>query len=530
MREVAGGVEVTDGSGTTTSFDAVVIATHPAHALAMLESPTALQRELLSACPTAATRRCSTPMPRCCRTPPPPGRRGTSCPRRPAQPAARVTVTYDLTRLQRLPTDTHYLVTLGGEDLVDPATVIDRMEYEHPLYTPESVAAVRRLPEINTDRIAFAGAYHGWGFHEDGARSGLAAATHLGLPWTRTTHASSPSPDASRRRSATPVVRRCARTFEHSSTFWLVDLDDLPDHGRLASFEARDHLGVARATTLRTTSRRCSADNGVSLGAGDAPGTILMAAHPRSLGHSFNPISVFWCFDDAGEPGRRSSSRCTTPTATATPTSSTPTSRAAPAPTRRCTSRPSTAWTARTTSPCPLPTDRLAHRGHPARPRRRQVRPLQRQPHRRPQRRPGPQDPRRSTARQRADPSTRHLAVGTPTADPSAAHPPTGGGPMTLEKNHLPTESPDTRQDTFLDQRRRRSSISPHSSRSSAARAPPSPRPSPAASSAPPSSRLAVTVVEEPTDRGRAHARARAARPCACTVPTSSTPAWVATD
>ena len=87
-------------------------------------------------------------------------------------PPAPATITYDLTRLQRLPTETRYLVTLGGEDLVDPATVIDRMEYEHPLYNPISVAAQRRLPEINTDRIAFAGAYHGWGFHEDGARSG----------------------------------------------------------------------------------------------------------------------------------------------------------------------------------------------------------------------------------------------------------------------------------------------------------------------------------------------------------------------
>ena len=94
-----------------------------------------------------------------------------------------VMVTYDLTRLQRLPTDTHYLVTLGGEDLVDPATVIDRMEYEHPLYTPESVAASRRLPVINTERIAFAGAYHGWGFHEDGCRSGVAAAEALGATW-----------------------------------------------------------------------------------------------------------------------------------------------------------------------------------------------------------------------------------------------------------------------------------------------------------------------------------------------------------
>ena len=57
-----------------------------------------------------------------------------------------MTVTYDLTRLQRLDTESHYLVTLGGEDLVDPATVIDRMDYEHPLYNPASVAAQRRLP------------------------------------------------------------------------------------------------------------------------------------------------------------------------------------------------------------------------------------------------------------------------------------------------------------------------------------------------------------------------------------------------
>ena len=53
--------------------------------------------------------------------------------RRPADDDRRgVTVTYDLTRLQRLPTDTHYLVTLGGEDLVDPATVIDTARVRAP--------------------------------------------------------------------------------------------------------------------------------------------------------------------------------------------------------------------------------------------------------------------------------------------------------------------------------------------------------------------------------------------------------------
>ena len=296
VRELPDRVEVTDGSGTTTTFDAIVIATHPAHALGMLERPTGLQREVLPALPysrnTALLHTDTSLLPSATNA------RASWNFHRPTTENGAVTVTYDLTRLQRLPTDTHYLVTLGGEDLVDPATVIDRMEYEHPLYTPASVAASRRLPEINTDRIAFAGAYHGWGFHEDGARSGLVAATHLDLPWTRTSHA---LPQPGRFETTIRHTRRSpfTRTFEHASTFWLVDLDDLPDHGWLARFEARDHLG-SPGRTLRANVEAFLADNGVTLGDGERPGTILMAAQPRSLGYAFNPISVFWCFDDAG--------------------------------------------------------------------------------------------------------------------------------------------------------------------------------------------------------------------------------------
>jgi predicted NAD/FAD-binding protein len=65
----------------------------------------------------------------------------------------------------------------------DPGLVIDRMNYAHPAYTPASVAAQRRLPGLNTNVTAFAGAYHGWGFHEDGCRSGAAAARALGGHW-----------------------------------------------------------------------------------------------------------------------------------------------------------------------------------------------------------------------------------------------------------------------------------------------------------------------------------------------------------
>ena len=179
--ETADGVEVTDGNGAVHLYDAVVIATHPGQALAMLAEPTAAQREVLAAMPyshnTALLHTDTSLLPR------PPRAWASWNFRRPRAATGPVTVTYDLTRLQRLDTDTHYLVTLGGEDLVDPATVIDRMEYEHPLYNPGSVAAQAPAARDRHRPDRFAGAYHGWGFHEDGARSGLAAAERLGLTW-----------------------------------------------------------------------------------------------------------------------------------------------------------------------------------------------------------------------------------------------------------------------------------------------------------------------------------------------------------
>ncbi len=181
LLETADGVELTDGNGVVETYDAVVVATHPGQALALLAEPTDLQRELLSALPyspnTALLHTDSSLLPDA------EGARASWNFRRVAGRSGEVTVTYDLTRLQRLDTDTHYLVTLGGDDLVDPATVIARRDYAHPIYTPASVAARGRLPEISGDRLAFAGAYHGWGFHEDGARSGLAAAERIGLTW-----------------------------------------------------------------------------------------------------------------------------------------------------------------------------------------------------------------------------------------------------------------------------------------------------------------------------------------------------------
>ncbi|MGZ5399512.1 MAG: DUF1365 family protein [Nocardioides sp.] len=314
--ETPSGVEITDGNGAVETYDACVIATHPDQALAMLAEPTALQRELLTALPYSANAALlhtdTSLLPRA------EGARASWNFRRVADTSGEVTVTYDLTRLQRLPTDTHYLVTLGGDDLVDPTSVIARRDYAHPIYTPESVAARGRLPEISSDRLAFAGAYHGWGFHEDGARSGLVAAERIGLRWEDdggfveldppvvASHASV-EPDetpATPRIYATTIAhtRRVPfrRTFTHHSHTWLVDLDALPEPGRLGwvrgSFEARDHLGEPDRS-IRENVEAFLADHDVALDGG----SIVMAAMPRAFGYAFNPISVYWCDGPAGD-------------------------------------------------------------------------------------------------------------------------------------------------------------------------------------------------------------------------------------
>ncbi|WP_182358003.1 NAD(P)/FAD-dependent oxidoreductase [Tomitella gaofuii] len=169
-------------------FDAAVVAVHPHQVLGVLDAPTAFERAVLGAMPYSVNHALlhtdETVLPRARRARAswnqltPAGRSG----------AGSVIVTYDVSRLMRLDeqvADRRFLVTLGGADLVDPASVIDEMIYEHPLYTPASVAAQARLPELDTDTVAFAGAYHGWGFHEDGAASGLRAAERIGGSWDR---------------------------------------------------------------------------------------------------------------------------------------------------------------------------------------------------------------------------------------------------------------------------------------------------------------------------------------------------------
>ncbi|MFJ3203166.1 NAD(P)/FAD-dependent oxidoreductase [Streptomyces sp. NPDC086989] len=180
---IPGGVLVGTEDGTTDAYDAVVIATHPDQALRLLADPTRDEQRILGAIryeanPTVLHTDTAL-LPRSRRARASWNYHLDDC--RPG--TQRVRVSYDMTRLQRLPDRTGYVVSLNAGDRIDPEHVLARMDYAHPVYTPESVAAQRALPRLNTRVTAFAGAYHGWGFHEDGCRSGVRAAAALGVRW-----------------------------------------------------------------------------------------------------------------------------------------------------------------------------------------------------------------------------------------------------------------------------------------------------------------------------------------------------------
>ena len=85
---------------------------------------------------------------------------------------SRCTVTYYMNLLQNLSAPEPLLVTLNCTDRIDPAKILQTRIYHHPVYTINSLAAQKRREEINGQNSTYyTGAYWGWGFHEDGAKS-----------------------------------------------------------------------------------------------------------------------------------------------------------------------------------------------------------------------------------------------------------------------------------------------------------------------------------------------------------------------
>jgi uncharacterized protein len=102
-------------------------------------------------------------------------------------PNSPITLNYWMNRLQGIDPSRPVFVTLNPAQEPDSAKTFARIEYEHPLFDQAASAAQRLFPKIQgINRAWFAGAWQGYGFHEDGLRAGLRVALRLGghVPWT----------------------------------------------------------------------------------------------------------------------------------------------------------------------------------------------------------------------------------------------------------------------------------------------------------------------------------------------------------
>ena len=170
-------VEIYTASGGLEVYDAVFIACHSDQALQMLADPTPSETAVLSAIeyqPNVAILHTDERVL-------PKRRRAWAAwnyhlPERDRQ---HVAVTYNMNILQGIEAKSQYLVTLNDDSAIEPARVIRRVHYEHPIFSLDSVAAQARQREINVNRTFFCGAYWRHGFHEDGVVSALDALRHF---------------------------------------------------------------------------------------------------------------------------------------------------------------------------------------------------------------------------------------------------------------------------------------------------------------------------------------------------------------
>jgi len=96
-------------------------------------------------------------------------------------PARGASVTYNMNMLQGIESESTFCVSLNMTDRIDPAKIIRKFVYSHPVYSGNAIEAQKRLGEINgTNRTYFCGAYWGSGFHEDGVNSALNVCRYFG--------------------------------------------------------------------------------------------------------------------------------------------------------------------------------------------------------------------------------------------------------------------------------------------------------------------------------------------------------------
>jgi uncharacterized protein len=163
-------VMVRTARGEVERFDYVMFACHSDQALVMLEKPTPQESEILGAFPYQPNEVVL----------------HTDARMLPNAPLARaawnyhllaerqdgVALTYDMNILQTLVSPKPFLVTLNRTGDIDPKKIIHSVLLDHPVYTPEAVAAQKRRHEVSgRNRTFYCGAYWRYGFHEDGVVS-----------------------------------------------------------------------------------------------------------------------------------------------------------------------------------------------------------------------------------------------------------------------------------------------------------------------------------------------------------------------
>ena len=176
----ADSVSLTLADGTAARFDAIVIAAHSDEALKMLADPSPSEREILGAIPYQDNEVILHTDDRIL----PQTRRAWASwnYRLPAENAGLATLTYNMNMLQSLSAPQTFCVTVNDDGRIDPGRILRRFSYAHPRYTLETLAAQGRHGQINgVNRTYFCGAYWGYGFHEDGVNSALAALKPLGI-------------------------------------------------------------------------------------------------------------------------------------------------------------------------------------------------------------------------------------------------------------------------------------------------------------------------------------------------------------
>ena len=178
VRRRQGAVELVMANGRKRSYDQVVFACHSDQALALLADATHAERNALGAIPyqtnEVVLHTDEDLLPR----------------RRIAWSSwnywlrqryqERAVLTYNMNILQGIEAQTTFCVTLNASEAIDPARIIDRFVYSHPVFSLDSVEAAERIQSINgLNRTWFAGAWLGNGFHEDGVVSGRSVADSI---------------------------------------------------------------------------------------------------------------------------------------------------------------------------------------------------------------------------------------------------------------------------------------------------------------------------------------------------------------